>query len=310
MFRQVHHMGIVVDDLERARRVLGDGWGLRVNEDRTPGPEGALDATMNARVLEFPLGQAFIRVFKPLDATSPMGQYLATRPGGGGHHISLISDTAEFDVTRLMASGIKLWLPPAKRDWDGKSPVYFDPATTGGVVVQLWPDDGYQVSPQYQGEGVFSKLHHCGVAMGSVDAARDLWVGKVGCPVDHRRSPVQTGRTVGADYDPDKPASDPVQILDMPVGQTEIEVSVPRDMRSGTGRFVERFAAQGAAIHHICPYAPDPERAVAYLNAHGLQQIGVLPERVPGRSRVSWYHPKSVLGVLMEVWHDVPFDAE
>ena len=76
MFRQVHHMGIVTDDLEKAKGVLGRGWGLKVNEDRTPGLDGVLDPTVNARVLEFGLGQGFVRVFKPLDGGSPMGQFL------------------------------------------------------------------------------------------------------------------------------------------------------------------------------------------------------------------------------------------
>src|SRR5207253_2863228 len=150
---------------------------------------------------------------------------------------------------------------------------------------------------------------HCGVAAQTLDLARGFWVEKVGCSVDQRRSPVQTGRSTGRAYDPNIPASDPVTILDMPVGQTEVEVSIPDDMRSGTGKFVERFATSGFAIHHICPYAPDVERACAILNERGLQQIGKLADPVPGRSRVGWYHPKSVLGVLMEIWHDVPFDV-
>lgn len=309
MFRQVHHMGIVVDDLEKARAVLGRGWGLKVNEDRTPGPDGALDTTMNTRFLEFALGQGFIRVFKPLDNVSPMGKFLEERASGGAHHVSLISDTPEYDVTRLMAAGVKLWLPPDKKDWDGKGPIYFQPDTTGGVIVQLWPDDGYVVSPQYQGEGIFSKIHHCGIAARTLEDARHFWIDTVGISVDQRRSPAETGRSTGREYDPNIPASDPVTILDMPVGQTEIEVSVPTDVRSGTGRFAERFATKGFAIHHICPYAPDVERACAILNERGLQQIGTLPERVPGRSRVGWYHPRSVLGVLMEIWHDVPYEV-
>lgn len=308
MFRQVHHMGIVVDDLDKARAVLGKGWGLKVNEDRTPGPDGALDPTLNAHVLEFPLGQGFIRAIKPA-GDGPIAKYMEDRPNGGAHHISLVTDTPEFDVTRLLAGGVKFWLPPDKKDWDGKSPVYFDPETTGGLVLQLWPDDGYAVSPQYQGEGVFSKIHHCGVGAQTLDKAKQFWVQTVGCSVDERRSPAATGRSTGREYDPNVPASDPVTILDMPVGQTEVEVSVPKDMRSGTGRFVERFATQGFAIHHICPYAPDVERAVAVLNERGLTQIGALPEEVPGRSRVAWYHPRSVLGVLMEIWHDVPYEV-
>ncbi len=87
-----------------------------------------------------------------------------------------------------------------------------------------------------------------------------------------------------------------------------MEISIPKDMRSGTGKFVERFARQGFAIHHICPYSDDPERTCAVLNERGLQQIGQLPPKEPGRSRVAWYHPRSVLGVLMEIWHDVPYE--
>lgn len=310
MFRQVHHMGIVVDDLERAKAVLGKAWGLSVNRDRTPGDEGVIDATMNARMLEFPLGQAFVRVFKPLDDQSPMGKFLKEKPGGGGFHVSLITDTPEYDVSRLLNEGIKFWLPPDKKDWDGKSPVYLDPSTTGGVIVQVWPDDGYVVSPQYRGEGVFSKLHHCGLAARTAEEAVEFWVNSVGCSVDSRRAPLPNGRRTGRDFDPTIPASDPVQLFDFPVGQTEIEISVPLDGRSGTGRFVERFAAsQPFAIHHICPYAGDVERACARLNESGMQQIGSLPERRPGNPRVGWYHPRSILGVLMEIWHDVPFDV-
>ena len=309
MFRQVHHMGILVNDLEWAKKVLVEAWGLKVNEDRTPGPEGALDATMNARMLEFPLGQGFVRVFKPQDEASPMGQYLASKGAAGAHHVSLISDTPEYDVTRLLHGGVKFWLPPDKKDWDGKSPIYFDPTTTGGVILQLWPEDDYVVSPKYKGEGVFSKIHHCGIAARSAEEAVRFWVDVVGCSADQRRSPLPDGRRTGRPYDPDIPASDPVQLFDLPVGQTEIEISVPLDTRSGTGRFAERFAGQSFAIHHICPYTDDPERACNRLNEHGMQQIGTLPPGAPGGTRVGWYHPRSILGVLMEIWHDVPFDV-
>ena len=309
MFRQVHHMGIVVDDLDRARQILGQAWGLRVNEDRTPGAEGVVEPTMNARMLEFAIGHSFVRVFKPLDASSPMGQFLVNRPAGGAYEVSLATDTPEYDLSRLLNKGVKLWLPPNKKDWDGKSPVYLDPATTGGVIMQLWPEDGYDVSPKYKGEGVFNKLHHCGIAARSSEEAVDFWVQTVGCGVDYRRSPVPDGRRTGRAFDPDIPASDPVQLFDFPVGETEVEISVPLDGRSGTGKYVERFATQGFSIHHICPYAPDVERACARLNEFGLQQIGSLPPLNPGGTRVGWYHPRSVLGVLMEIWHEVPFEV-
>ena len=48
---RVHHIGLVTDDLQRARHVLCDGFGLAVDTHRTPWPDGRRRASDGATVL-------------------------------------------------------------------------------------------------------------------------------------------------------------------------------------------------------------------------------------------------------------------
>lgn len=312
MFTRVHHMGFVVNDLDWAVKVLGDACGLKIDEERCTGGKPRYDEAMKADVLEFPMGNAAVFVYRPRDPDTDMGRFLAQRGAGGAHHVSLVSDQPDYDLSRIVGNGVKLQLPPRKSDWDGKSPVFLDPDTTYGLTVQVWPRDNYVPSNKYRGENLFSKMHHVGVGARSFEEAKHFWVDIMGIPVDMRRSPLPRGRGAepGTKADPTRPASDPVQLLDMPVGETEIEISVPTDPDSGTGRFVQRNAARGMGLHHICPYSHDPEKACSFLVAQGMQMIGTLSPGQPGSSRVGWFHPKSILGVLMEIWHDVPPTVE
>jgi catechol 2,3-dioxygenase-like lactoylglutathione lyase family enzyme len=50
-FTRIHHVGLVTDDLERARHVLCDGFGLAIDEHRTPWPEGRRRAADGATVI-------------------------------------------------------------------------------------------------------------------------------------------------------------------------------------------------------------------------------------------------------------------
>ncbi len=44
---------------------------------------------------------------------------------------------------------------------------------------------------------------------------------------------------------------------------------------------------------------------VPRLNAAGLVQIGEVTGADEGGSRVTFYHPKSNMGILVELWQDV-----
>lgn len=72
----------------------------------------------------------------------------------------------------------------------------------------------------------FTKLHHVGMMVRSLEEARHLFVDAFGLAVDEKRSPLPNGRHVPFDN---------VNILDIPVGETEIEVNMPNDPTRGPG---------------------------------------------------------------------------
>lgn len=139
----------------------------------------------------------------------------------------------------------------------------------------------------------FTKIHHVGVVAPNIEEARHLFCDVFGFQVEETRSPLPQGR----------PASDNVRIIDIPVGESEVEISCPQDTVSGTARFMAE-RGRPAAIHHICFYSDDIDADVARLRAAGLQQIGQTSSGETGQ-RVAFFHPKSCLGILIEIWHNV-----
>ena len=108
---------------------------------------------------------------------------------------------------------------------------------------------------------MFTRVHHVGLVVGDIDAAKKLWLDTYGFRVDEARSPLPHGRHV---------ALDDVNILDIPVGESELEVNKANDPNSGTGRFLAR---RGAGPHHLCLYSDDIEADVKRLKDAGQQII-------------------------------------
>ena len=76
-FTRVHHVGLVSDDLDQARHVLCDGFGLTVDEHRTPWPEGRRRDSDGATIIEVPIGEMYYEVAKPNDNQSEAARFLA-----------------------------------------------------------------------------------------------------------------------------------------------------------------------------------------------------------------------------------------
>jgi catechol 2,3-dioxygenase-like lactoylglutathione lyase family enzyme len=302
---KVHHVGLVNGDLEHARHVLIDGFGLAVDEHLTS-PEGVpgYDGTT---VLAFPIGEAYYEVAKPNDTDSAPAQFLASTNGRGGmYYVALTSNDLERDVEGILRRGGKL-----EGSWDGKSPVFLDPATSLGLRVQLVPDDDYFVHPLFKGNGVVTGLAHVGIAARDPEDSRHFWGDILGMGEDlvTRAGPDFATRRAQDANDPNRrrgAAADPVYILEYPIGGAVIEISHPTTDDSGTARLVASRAPLGAVYHHTAPWVPDVHRFVDQAVAAGLQQIGSIPPREVSTRATAWFHPNSCLGMLLEPWNRPP----
>ena len=306
-FTRVHHVGLVNGDLEHARHILVEGFGLSVDEHRTPLPQGrpGYDGTT---ILEFPIGEMYYEVAKPNDSDSEPAQYLASTNGRGGmYYTSLATDDIAGDIQGILSRGGKL-----NGDWDGKSPVFLDPNTSLGLRIQITPEDNYFVHPYLRGNGTCMGMAHIGIAARDPEESRRFWGGILGL-----REDVAT-RSGGGDWaerleqaegDPNGPrtaADDPVYILEYPIGGTVIEISHPTTTDSGTARLVASRATLGAVYHHTSPFAPDVHRFVEQAVPAGMEQIGSIPPREVTTRATAWFHPQACLGMLLEPWNRPP----
>jgi len=299
-FTRIHHITLVTGDLDYARHVLCDGFGLAVDEHRTPLPDGR--RADGATVLEVPIGEMYYEVVRPDDAQSEAARFLTATNGRGGiRSIAIASDDLESDLARLAQHGVRVRARPE----DGGAEL--DPATSLGLEIQVIADDHYYVHPAYRGNGAATGMAHIGIAARSAREVRRLWGDAFGLAED-----VNSSRSLARDEEPPPEtqargqAIDPVFLLEFPLGGSVIEISVPTSADSGTARLVAQRAPLGAVYHHSCPYTPDVYRFMEQAEAAGLQPIGELPPRGERPFVVGWLHPRSSLGMLVEVWNRPP----
>ena len=269
-----------------------------MDETHSPLPNGRHVSLDDVNILDIPVGEGELEITKTNDPQSGTGRYLERR-GQGPHHICLYSDDIDADAEMLRGGGLRVVMPPSgSRDQNGGSRIaFFHPRGNLGFLLELWqdmPDNGRPPGPRIGQGGSLTHFHHVGVVCATIDQAVHLFRDVYGLKVDEAQTPLPGGREV---------ASDNVRIVEFPVGESRIEVIVPQDEISGTARFL---ASRGPGIHHVCFYSVDIEDDVGRLKAAGLQQLGELSPAQSGRSRATFFHPKSNMGVLVELWQDTP----
>ena len=147
-FTRIHHVGMVTSDLDVARNLFCNGFGLSVDEHRTPWPGDENSGPVTS--VEFPIGEMFYKVSRPNNSSSSEARFLNDTNGRGGiHYISIASDDIQADLETLLGRGLRL-----KSDWNGSGPVSLDPATTQGLEIEIRPDDHYYVHPYFRGKGL------------------------------------------------------------------------------------------------------------------------------------------------------------
>lgn len=82
------------------------------------------------------------------------------------------------------------------------------------------------------------------------------------------------------------------------VGETHIELLEATDESSPIAKFLEK---RGPGIHHIAMEVEDLDAAVENNQAAGIRMTQDKPSIGAGGHRISFVHPKSTGGVLMEL---------
>jgi methylmalonyl-CoA/ethylmalonyl-CoA epimerase len=139
---RVHHVAVVVRDLDTALGFYRDRLGLPVEQLLPVESDGV-------RIAFLPAGESKIELVEPTDPATGVARFLDSR-GEGFHHVCLEVDDLATELRRLAEEGIELIDSVARRGAEG--PVAFiHPRSCHGVLVELieapggpaWRDLGY-----------------------------------------------------------------------------------------------------------------------------------------------------------------------
>jgi len=128
--KQINHVAVVVDDMEKALSFWRDALGMEMHGLRDVPAE-------KSQVAFLPLSGSEVELVQPTTDDSGIAKYLAKR-GPGMHHICLEVDDIEGMMSHLKSQGVRLINEEPRVAADGKKYAFIHPESTSGVLVELY----------------------------------------------------------------------------------------------------------------------------------------------------------------------------
>ena len=127
MLKRIHHVGIVVPNLEAGLTFWRDTLGLEFKKSATIEDQGVRAALLDA-------GGSEIELLEPLNPDGGVGKFLARR-GGGLHHVCFETDDVDAELEGARAKGIQLIDQKPRKGLAGMI-CFLHPKATRGVLVE------------------------------------------------------------------------------------------------------------------------------------------------------------------------------
>ena len=135
MLRRVHHVGLVVRQLEAGLAFWQDLLGLRVSKQATVRDQGVRAALL-------PIGRSEIELLEPIDSSGGVAKFLAKR-GEGLHHVCFETADVDAELAAARAQAFPLIDEKPRAGLAGMI-CFLHPKGTRGVLVEFAtppPDD-------------------------------------------------------------------------------------------------------------------------------------------------------------------------
>ncbi|MDO8490452.1 MAG: methylmalonyl-CoA epimerase [Dehalococcoidia bacterium] len=128
MIKKLHHIAVVVTNLDDALAMYDKLFGLKPTKVATVPAQGVKAALL-------PIGQTEIELLEPIDPNSGVAKFLA-KQGEGMHHICLETDDVAADLNTLGDKGVALIDKTPRMGLAGKVG-FMHPKSTKGVLIEL-----------------------------------------------------------------------------------------------------------------------------------------------------------------------------
>ena len=127
MLKKIHHVGVVVPNLDQAMVLWRDLLGLQLTKAEVIQDQGVKAALLLA-------GASEIELLEPLNPDNGVGKFLA-RHGGGLHHVCFETDDVVHELESARAKGLQLIDQQPRRGLAGMI-CFLHPKATRGVLVE------------------------------------------------------------------------------------------------------------------------------------------------------------------------------
>jgi methylmalonyl-CoA/ethylmalonyl-CoA epimerase len=145
-FSRIHHVAIIVRDIEASLGFYRDTLGLSVGLVLTIEPDEVIIAFLD-------IGESKIELVQPTSTTTGVARFLEKK-GEGFHHVCFETPDVDATLVELAADGVEIIDQKARRGAEG--PVAFlHPRSCSGVLVEFieapggpaWERLGYEGDP-------------------------------------------------------------------------------------------------------------------------------------------------------------------
>ncbi len=124
---EVHHIGIVVDDIEEAKKTYEQVFGTQI--------QSAFDVTaFSAKVAFMPVKNTYIELVQPTNPEDGLGKFL--KRGGGMHHICYEVENIAAVLDELKSKNIRTIGEPCYTPCFEKT-LFLHPKDTGNILVEI-----------------------------------------------------------------------------------------------------------------------------------------------------------------------------
>ncbi len=127
--RELHHVAIVVRDLDAELALYRERLGLAPRELRDVPDQGA-------RIAFLPVGNVLLELVQPTDASTGVARFLAERGRSTLHHLCFAVDDLAGTLNALAAQGVELVDRVPRRGAEGDV-AFLHPRAADGVLIEL-----------------------------------------------------------------------------------------------------------------------------------------------------------------------------
>jgi methylmalonyl-CoA/ethylmalonyl-CoA epimerase len=133
---RIDHIGVAVEDLDRAVTLYRDRLGMAEQHRETVEDQG-----VEAVLLE--IGEGHVELLSPVGPGTALGRFL-DRHGPGMHHVAYRTDDIDAALKGAREAGLRLIDDEPRVGIKGSRVAFLHPKSTGGVLTELVePAEGF-----------------------------------------------------------------------------------------------------------------------------------------------------------------------